>query len=227
MIKKLLVAALGLAMLTPSFAELNATQKQVLKSLRADTYVNIIVETSEYTTVSTNKGIITFIGKTGAFTTEKVYAFDNKKGIVDPVAQSIYKELDKNKAGWIAGPKATKPTAHAYVIFSIRCKYCKQLINEAKSYAQAGINMTFVPFYNKQDEKKYSYILEQPAAKRFDFITKTPEQIPNARNNHKLMETSLNLVMKYGIDSYPIIVLDSGKMITGYVSASELAAYTK
>lgn len=198
-----------------------------LVNLKLDKNYHVITRTKEYTVISTDAGILTFIGNDGSFVNSSVFKIDtDSQTLSEATATAFYKELAQYRDMFI-NVVAPNEKAHSYVIFSIKCQYCLQLIAHLKDFQDAGISLTFVPYVSPatpEDNKLYNYLLEQDNATRVSLIQK-PAKLQPSSNTSRASIIAQDLMRKYHVASYPTFITFRGNMYNGYVEAPKLARF--
>ncbi|MFC6277065.1 thioredoxin domain-containing protein [Psittacicella hinzii] len=210
-----------LTLSTMSFADLTADQQYTLKAAGVDNY-SLVYENKNVKIVSTPYSFVSFYGNSTTFSIDRVYQYNTKlKMSKDLISYAMVQDLEPYKNSFI-NVKAKNEKLHAYVIFNIECPYCHKLIADVQKFLDQGVSLTFVPYvnYRKANENlKVSYILNQPANKRFALIQQNSADIPLANAPSMFLPTVDKLMDKYLISSYPIMITDDGyATIKGYES---------
>ncbi|MFO1351797.1 MAG: DsbC family protein [Gammaproteobacteria bacterium] len=116
---------------------------------------------------------------------------------------------------------------HTITVFTdIDCGYCRKLHKEISSYTDQGIRVRYMLF-PRAGLKSESYdkaVSVWCADNRQDAITraKLGENIEH-RSCANPVSDHYNLGLKLGVRGTPSIILDSGKLVPGYVPAEQLA----
>ncbi|RIY34020.1 hypothetical protein [Psittacicella gerlachiana] len=202
-----------------SYAALTGEQQKILERANFTPY-NLVYEDTNIKVVIFEDITVTFFGNSNYFTTGPVFTKDTQSNLVyNTLDRILIDKISPHKAQFI-NLTAKNEKIHAYVIFNINCRYCHNLIADARKFQEQGISLTFVPLinYNKpQEAEKINYILEQPAEKRFTYLAQPVAQIKTSNQRIAILDTTDKLFKDFKIDSYPVVFLSNGlRILHGY-----------
>jgi thiol:disulfide interchange protein DsbC len=153
-----------------------------------------------------------------------------QKNLTEPRLNAIKSKaitgLDENRMV-IFGPEQEKVKHNVTVFTDIDCGYCRKLHNEIDSYLEKGIRIRYL-FYPRAGIGSNSYkkaVSVWCADDRKAAMTAAKSGQPvEERECENPVRTDLALGEQLGVSGTPNMVLDSGKMIPGYIPADRLLA---
>lgn len=117
---------------------------------------------------------------------------------------------------------------HAYVFTDIDCGFCRRLHSQMKAFLDKGIEIRYLAFpragVNSKSAQKLAtaWCAKDPLATMDDF--KHGKNVKLAPCDSNPVADQYVLGQQVGVSGTPAIVLESGKLIPGAISANRLAA---
>ena len=122
---------------------------------------------------------------------------------------------------------ASKAPKHTVTVFTdIDCGYCRKLHRELADYNDAGISIQYM-LYPRAGEGSESYkkaVSVWCSDNREEELTKAKMggSLPDRKCEHPILE-HMDAARKLGLRGTPMMVLENGEVISGYVPAAELS----
>jgi thiol:disulfide interchange protein DsbC len=141
----------------------------------------------------------------------------------EAMRQAILKELNPDTLITYPAPQAKHTVT---VVTDIDCPYCQKLHNEMSAYHQAGITVRYLAMPRTGvDTPSYAKAVSVWCAEdRAKAMTaaKTGGTVP-AKTCDNPVQEHMRIAERLGIQGTPAILTDSGKLLSGYYPAQQLA----
>lgn len=128
-------------------------------------------------------------------------------------------------------PKGEKPQHVVTVFTDVDCGYCRKFHSEMDSYLKQGIEVRYMPFPRAGiDSDSYNKAATVWCAKdpresmNKAKLTETFKADKTLCNKKSIIDDSLAIVRKLGLNGTPALLLEDGTLIPGYMPADKLKA---
>lgn len=170
--------------------------------------------------------LLTFFGdKRQFFSDHHPSYFDAKRGeVVNLGTKLLYQKLKQQESDFVV-QKSSKERERIYAIVSPSCPHCHHAIDKTQEFLDKGVSIVYVPFINfnsPNESLKVSYILKQPADKRFAVLKLPAEKVPNDKQASPLALRITDELYTFNINSFPVFISESGRSSRGFATVSKV-----
>ncbi len=158
-----------------------------------------------------------------------------KVNLTEDVRKTSRKELMSSvpeSSMVVFGPKDDKKVEHVITVFTdVDCGYCRKFHSEIQSFVDKGIKVRYMPFPRAGvDSDSYNKAVTVWCAKNTQEAMNKAKLSDNFKADKKLCDKksvvneSMMLVQKLGLNGTPAMLLEDGTLIPGYMPADRLKA---
>lgn len=132
-----------------------------------------------------------------------------------------WKRVDLSSLNFKNGFQITRGSRRVALLVDPNCPYCKKLIGEVKQVPDLSVYVFLYPILGSESRQKSSAIWNSDDREKALLSEETPE----ARGGPDPVEENLAFGRQHKINSVPTMILEDGRMLKGYMTASKIESY--
>jgi thiol:disulfide interchange protein DsbC len=132
-----------------------------------------------------------------------------------------WRRVDLSGLDFNNGFQITKGNRRVALFVDPNCPYCKKLLGEIKQVQDVGVYVFLYPILGPESRQKSSAIWNA-GDKWKALLSDDPGNFPAG---HDPAEENLVFGRQHGINSVPTMILEDGRMLKGFMTASRIESY--
>ncbi len=132
-----------------------------------------------------------------------------------------WKRVDLSGLNFKNGFQITRGSRRAALLVDPNCPHCKRLIWEVKQVPGLSVHVFLYPILGPESRQKSSAIWNSDDREK----ALLSDQMPVAREGPDPVEENLAFGRQHRITSVPTMILEDGRVLKGYMTASRIESY--